>query len=68
MTKMPHVIRGGIGMPMQMGWIRHASQTVPSCDDALIEVASPESTDCDDSDPMIYPTANEICDDVDNNW
>ena len=42
----------------------NASQTVPSCDDALIEVAS-RSTDCD-SDPMIYPTANEICDDVDN--
>ena len=43
----------------------NASQTVSS-DDALI-VASPESTDCDDSDPMVYPTANEICDDVDNN-
>lgn len=44
-----------------------ASQTVPSCDDALIEVASPDSSDCDDSDAMIYPTANEICDDIDNN-
>lgn len=44
-----------------------ATQTVPSCDDALIELAVPESTDCDDGAAMIHPMANEICDGIDNN-
>ena len=43
------------------------SQTVASCDDALIELAAPESTDCNDQDSMVHPMANEICDAIDNN-
>ena len=65
----------GFDPPSGKGWyvdadgdgFGDATQTVASCDDALIELAAPESTDCNDEDAMVHPMANEICDGIDNN-